>query len=314
MALLNQVWPASAPLNVHVRSPLRLLSENLQPKDWIPIAEAARDLAKVDDIAGIVIFHGTDTMAYTAAALSFLLADLGKPIVLTGSNLPPDQEGSDAKRNAHDALIALGSLPPGTYIVFAGGTDLPGLVHLGTRVRKLQASGHAYASVNGPPIGKIVGQELVDSAPPPRRTKLEWDFACAIDPRVLALRLYPGLDFDATFAAIAHGDLRGVMIELYASATGPHTHDKYSLPEFIRRCVGKGIPVVTTVNIAPNEPVNLYETTLAIEDAGGLFLEGMLPETATVKLMWALAQQKERDISLRELMQTPVAGETPTLS
>src|SRR4051794_40149518 len=69
--LLNDAWQGAGALSVQVRTPLRLLSENLTPKDWIPIAEAARDLAEIDEVSGVVIFHGTDTMAYTAAALSF---------------------------------------------------------------------------------------------------------------------------------------------------------------------------------------------------------------------------------------------------
>lgn len=306
--LLTGAWEGTGSLDVQVRSPIRLLSENLKPEDWIPIAQAARDLAQIDEVSGVVIFHGTDTMAYTAAALSFLLADLDKPVVLTGSNLPPDQPGSDAARNAHDALIALDSLSSGTYIVFAGADELPGLVHLGTRVRKVQASGQAYDSVNGPPIARIEGRQFLSmtEAPAPQPARME--VSCAVDPRVLTLRLYPGLNFEAAFSAVVHGAIHGVVIELYASATGPDTGDEYSLAGFIQRCVDHDLPVVTTVNIAPDEPVNVYETTLAISEAGGLFLDGMLPETATVKLMWALAQRDDT-ASVLELMRTPIAGE-----
>ncbi len=293
---------------MQVRCPLRLLSENLKPSDWIPIAEAVRDLAALDEVAGVVIFHGTDTMAYTAAALSFLLSDLDKPVLLTGSNLPPDQEGSDAARNAQDALVALESLSPGTYIVFAGARDLPGLVHLGTRARKRQASGHAYASINTEPVAKVVDGRFISLEGSPVGHLPHSSFKCAIDPRVLALRLYPGLNFEATFSTINHGDIRGVVVELYASATGPHTGDVYSLPKFIRHCAEHDVLVVTTISAAPDGPGNVYETTIAIEEAGGLFLGDMLPETATVKLMWALAQCDDM-VSLRNLMRTPIAGE-----
>lgn len=293
---------------VRVRCPLRLLSENLKPTDWIPIAEAVRDLAEIDDVTGIVVFHGTDTMAYTAAALSFLLSDLSKPIVLTGSNLPPDQEGSDAARNAQDALVALDSLPAGTYIVFAGRGDLPGLVHLGTRARKRRASGHAYASINTRPVAEIVDGQFRSIEGPPRRKPLTSSFECKVDPRVVALRLYPGLNFAAAYSMVTEADIRGVVIELYASATGPHTEDEYSLPRFVRRCVGDDVVVVTTVPAAPSDPGNVYETTVAIDKAGGLFLGDMLPETATVKLMWALAQFED-SATVGNLMRTPIAGE-----
>jgi L-asparaginase type I len=284
-----------------------LLSENLTPGDWIPIAESIRELASLDDVDGIIVFHGTDTMAYTAAALSFLLADLEKPVILTGSNLPPDQAGSDARRNAQDALVALESLGAGIYIVFAGGNDLPGLVHLGTRARKRQASGQAFASINNLPLAEIVEGRfrwvMRPSDPNPLAVARD-----SVDPRVLTLRLYPGLNFAAAFDTITAGDIRGVVIELYASATGPHTDDEYSLPTFVRRCVEDDIVVVTTVPAAPENPGNVYETTVAIHEAGAVFLADMLPETATVKLMWALAQVESAD-AVRTLMRRPIASE-----
>lgn len=304
---VNLLTQARKGIEVQVRCPLRLLSENLKPEDWIPIAEAVRDLVEVDGVSGVMVFHGTDTMGYTAAALSFLLADIDTPIVLTGSNLPPDQEGSDALRNTHDSLVALDALGPGTYIVFAGATDLPGLVHLGTRARKHRASGHAYASINSDPVGTVAGERFSAGDTPPI-TRSRRSYKCAVDPRVLALRVYPGLNFASAFSAITHGGIRGVVIELYASATGPHTGDEYSLPVFIRRCVEQGVTVATAVSAAPEEPGNVYETTLAIADAGGVFLQDMLPETATVKLMWALAQHEDMR-AVQELMLTPIAGE-----
>lgn len=304
--LLTQAWHQPVTFDVHVRCPLRLLSENLEPGDWIPIAEAVRDLVETEDVSGVVVFHGTDTMVYTAAALSFLLSDIDKPVVLTGSNLPSDQEGSDAPRNVHDSLIALEALEAGTYIVFAGANDLPGVVHLGTRARKLQASGQAFASINRLPVGEVVGDTFNSLQLPARR--VSQSFKCAIDPHVLALRLYPGLDFAAAYSAVTYGHIRGVVIELYASATGPHTDDRYSLPVFIRRCVERGVTVATTVPAAPEGPSNVYETTLAIAEAGGVFLLDMLPETATAKLMWALAQRDDMR-SVQELMLTPIAGE-----
>lgn len=297
-------------LEVEVRSPLRLLSENIEPGDWAAIAATVRELAAIGGLAGVIVLHGTDTMAFSAAALSYLLADLEMTVVLTGSNSPAEQPGSDATRNARVALIALGALPPGVFVAFAGGSDLPGLVHLGTRVRKLRASGQAFVSVNADPVGRVEAGSFVPLATVAPPSPSVQAFRCRVDSRVLSLRLYPGLDFEVAFAAVTAGDVRGVVVELYASATGPDTGGRRSLTRFIRRCAERGVPVLTTVGAAAPGAANRYETAIAIAEAGGLFLAGMLPETATVKLMWALAQHDDPD-DVKRLMRTPIAGDMP---
>jgi L-asparaginase/Glu-tRNA(Gln) amidotransferase subunit D len=304
--LLQDAWQGRAQLDVHVRCPLRLLSENIAPRDWIAIAAAVRGLVEQEGVSGVIVLHGTDTMTYSAAALSFLLADVDAPVVLTGSNLPPSQPGSDAVRNVHDAVVAIDALGAGTYIVFAGAQALPGLVHLGTRVRKLQASGHAFTSVNRPLVGEVIGGRFrpVAMPAPPRAPRMQ----AAIDDRVLAVRLYPGLDLDALSAAVLAGDTRGVVVELYASATGPDTERRFSLPQFIGRCNAAGVFVATAIAVAPEDEANIYETTVAIDKAGGVFMGDMLPEVATVKLMWALAQADSAE-QVAALMLRPIAGE-----
>src|SRR5579862_5600482 len=93
--LIQSVWPGAHV--VAVASPIRDLSENLSPQHWVSIAEAVRSLVGDSGAAGVLVLHGTDTMAYTAAALSFLLSDLERPVVLTGANLPSGEAGSDAE-------------------------------------------------------------------------------------------------------------------------------------------------------------------------------------------------------------------------
>jgi L-asparaginase type I len=304
--ILVRVWPGSEKPHVVVESPLRQLSENLRPRDWVSIAEAVRRLIEEKHVAGVIVLHGTDTMAYTASALSFLLSDLNRPVVLTGSNLPSGKAGSDASRNVRAALVALRALESGVYIAFAGGEELPGCVYLGTRARKLRASGKAFVSVNRKLVGEVEGDQFKSREPHapqrhPRRTQ-------KVDEHVLALRLHPGLNLDAMFAAVVHGNIRGVVIELYASATGPDTNDNFSVPKFIRRCAKRKVIVTTAVTATPRFNGSIYETALAITDAGGIFLRDMLPETATVKLMWALAQSDDPKV-VEDLMLTPIAGE-----
>ncbi len=304
--LLERMWPGPGKPLITVESPLRKLSENLQPSDWLKIADAVRRLVDEERVTGVVILHGTDTMGYTAAALSFLLSDLDRPVVLTGSNLPSGEEGSDAGQNVHAALVALQALDAGVYVAFAGEQNLPGQVYLGTRIRKLRASGGAFKSVNRDVVGVVDDGHFRLEAP--HAVSKHDDFAQAVEEHVLALRLYPGLDLDLAFKSVVAGDVRGVLVELYASATGPDTDDRFSLPRFIEKCVSHGVVVATAVSEAPTKNGKTYETTLAIEGAGGVFLRDMTPETATVKLMWALAQSADIDL-VRKLLLRPIAGE-----
>jgi len=292
---------------VPIARPMASLSESLLPADWVSIAEAARGLIEHEGASRIVILHGTDTMAYTAAALSFLLADVAAPIVLTGSNLPPDHPRSDAAKNLHDTLVAIPLLRPGVYIAFAGGARSPGWVHVGTRARKVRASGPAFASVNRQPAGKVVDGRFLELHPLDREQRPSRP--PAVDDRVLALRLYPGIDFEAIWSMIEAGSFTGVMLELYACATAPRRGSaRNSAPEFVRRACARGVAVVAAVPAAPAGTPSLYEATIELEDAGAVFVHDMLPETATVKLMWVLAQSGGREDYAR-MMLDPVAEE-----
>jgi L-asparaginase/Glu-tRNA(Gln) amidotransferase subunit D len=295
---------SSQQLLISFRSPLRTLSENLRPRDWPLIAGAVRELV-AEGVETVVVFHGTDTMAYTAAALSFLLSDLEIPIVLTGANIPLVDEDSDAPINALSSLVALQHLQAGVYIVFAGASHLPGLVHLGTCVRKLRASGSAFSSINRPVVAEVDGEffrprRLYQPVLQPLRGQ-------AVEERVMQLRLYPGCDLDAAFDSLSRSEARGLVIELYASATGPATAE-YSLPLMVERCVTSGVPVVVTTATPLVPSHQFHETTMMIANAGAIFLQGMLPETATVKLMWALAQGGDAE-ELVSLLREEIAGE-----
>jgi L-asparaginase/Glu-tRNA(Gln) amidotransferase subunit D len=270
------------------------------------IAAAVRRLVEVDDVDGVLVLHGTDTIAYTAAALSFLLCDLDRPIVLTGSRLASSQPNSDAPGNVRAALVALLALGPGIYVSFGDGLDVPARVHLGTRVRKAPSRGETFASVNREPVAAVQGDRLTPLAPYAHR--LGERSVQDVDERLLALRLYPGLDFQAMHETVQRAGMRGALVELYPAATGPDTGDRFSLPGFIRRCAALGVIVATTTPGVPPSGAGAYETTLAIAAAGGVSLGDMSTEAATVKMMWALAQSQRSD-AVVQLMLRPIAGE-----
>jgi L-asparaginase/Glu-tRNA(Gln) amidotransferase subunit D len=136
-------------------SPIREFSENMIPSDWTKIAKSV-DKAIKEKIDSIVIAHGTDTMCYTSAALSFMLQGIKIPVVLTGSNIPLETEGTDAVTNMHDAIrVALDKRFKGVFLVFSGIDNQPSNIHLGCRVRKVKFSGNCFESVNVDVIGKF---------------------------------------------------------------------------------------------------------------------------------------------------------------
>lgn len=308
---LQRMWPGPERLRTKTDSPLRKLSENLEPNDWLTIAASVRQLIEKENVDGVLVLHGTDTMAYTAAALSFLLCDLDRPVVMTGAKLPSGDRGSDAEKNVETALVALHDLDAGVYVAFAGEQNSAGKVHLGTRIRKFKTPGRtlgrAFKSVNRRPVGVVEDGRLTVCVP--HTSNRHTGFTQALNERVLALHLYPGLNLELVFEKmIDDGPFRGVVIELYPSATGPDTQDQFSVPRFIARCAERDVVVATTIAEAPEKNGKTYETTIAIRKAGGVLLEDMTSETATVKLMWALAQRSQPD-DVSELMRRSIAGE-----
>jgi L-asparaginase/Glu-tRNA(Gln) amidotransferase subunit D len=305
---LDLVWraaPSAEQFEFEVRRPVGLLSEDLVPSDWVPMASTIRSLVSDDGVDAVLILHGTDTMSYTSAALSFMLSDLEVPIVVTGANKPSDQPGTDALQNIRDSLSALRELGPGVFVVFAGRPTAAGRVHLGTRVRKVRASGNAFVSVGKRPVGEVRNGRFVRNWTPAIPTPVP--SPAKVDGRVLSLRLYPGLDLASMLDVIRLAKLRGVVLELYPSYTGPTGSSRFSVPRFVDACAAERVPVLATVANEPAGRPNLYESRIALEQAGAEVLH-TLPETATVKLMWALGITRKRD-ALLDLMRTPIANE-----
>lgn len=344
---LNGPLAAFGAHQLSIERPVELHSEEARPADWEAIAASCRKLAR-RGVDAICVLHGSDTMAYAAAALSFALADLGLPVVLTGSNVPPDAPESDAPNNVRCALVALRTLPAGVYLVFAGTPDGDALVHLGTRVRKERASGRAFVSPNGgavavvergrlrrlvpwplpQPLGPAAARPAASGGravaavngatpvevpaavrPGPDLGFTEHPQVARFDPRVLELRVHPGLPVAALEAAVDAGGLKGVVAELYPCATGPTGDDDASLSRFAAYVTARGGVVAGTVAAAPDLAGSYYPSLPTLTGAGIGFLPGVLTSTATVKLMWALAVTDGDPSRTRALMRRTVAGE-----
>ncbi len=272
--------------------------------DWLDIADAIADHAPGH--AGVVVLHGTDTMAYTASALSFLLEGLDVPIVVTGAQRPVTGLRSDGRENLTTALaVAAGHLRgaplvPEVTIFFAE------LLLRGNRAVKVHADSYqGFASPNLPPLataGVSIDFESHLIRPPGvgpiRRTG-------GISDAVAGLRLHPGISGHTIEAILARPGLRGLVLEAYGAGNGP-TDDWFLDP--LRAAVDSGITVVVTTQCrAGGVDGGLYATGSALLATGAVSGADMTFEAALTKLM-VLTDRHGPD-EVRRLVQEDLAGE-----
>ena len=269
-------------------------STNLEPRHWLGVANAIRE--SYDRYDGFVISHGTDTMAYTAAALSYLVQGSPKPIVLTGAQKPIWFDGTDSKRNLTDAFFYACRGCGGVQIVFNG------KVILGTRARKtFSKSFQAFSSVNYPELALIQDERLLQyittgSRPAPR-------FYDALDGSVGLLKLIPGTRRELLAFMADHYD--GLVIEGFGVGGLPEYDGFYDV---VRQAAEAGKLIVMTTQV-PNEGSDLtvyhvggrLKSTLRLLEA-----YDMTTESAVAKLMWILGQTRDFDEAER-LFYRPVA-------
>jgi glutamyl-tRNA(Gln) amidotransferase subunit D len=291
---------------------LKEYSENLNPAHWTIIANKIKEKVTTAEYQGILVSHGTDTMHYTAAALSFALQNLPIPVVLVGAQRSSDRPSSDAALNLIGATIfALKSQLTGVFVcMHASLSDDLVACHLGTRVRKNHTSKrNAFESIDGMPIaiirGEIVELQLQQAEQKLKKRDNTNGFVVRpnFDRRVVLLKFYPGFNPELIAYAI-ESDCRAIILE----GTGLGHVGKECFPQ-IRKAVESGILVfMTSQCIWGRTRMTVYETGRDLLDIGVISLSDMLAETATVKAMWALANSKNIK-SAAKLMQENIANE-----
>ncbi|MCB0870468.1 MAG: asparaginase [Solirubrobacterales bacterium] len=298
-----------------LRQPLNMLSEDMTPEHWVVIGREIEDLIETEAVDGILILHGTDTMSFTSTALSFMLAGIRIPVVLTGSNRPPNEPESDADKNIADALIALQHLTPGVYLSFAGRPNAKSRIHDGVSVRKARGSGPAFVSAGRVHAAEVdwghfewvlktrepesIQEVIPEIASAP--------FRIAAADKALRVDLHPGINLELIFEMMVRGGYRGVCLTLYPALTAPTSPPEASVPEFAARCAREGIVLALTMNARPVGMRNHYESKFQLEDAGAVLLP-VIPEVALVKMMWALGLSEDY-AEVRSLLETEVANE-----
>jgi len=296
--------------NIMTESVLNVMSEDMNPKLWITVAEAvAKALNGGSD--GVVVTHGTDTMHYSTAALSFMLRNLGKPVVFTGAQRSTDRGSADSFLNLISSVAFAKSDAAGVYLVMHGSmADSFCFAHIGTKVRKMHTTRRdAFQSINTAPAAKIssVGNvELMRDLP--RRSDSKVTVDSGLEENVALLKVYPGVDPGIVDYYLGRG-VKGVVIEGTALGHVPTRIAETSLIPGIEKLVRSGVLVaMTTQCLFGRVNPYVYSNLREVSSRGVVYLEDMLPETAYVKMMWALGRSRGVE-EARKLMLENVAGE-----
>src|SRR5213083_1435847 len=283
-------------------------SENIGPTHWKGMAEeVAKKIA--DGAEGVVISHGTDTLHYTAAALSFALANLPVPVLLVGAQRSSDRPSSDAASNLTGA-VALVARADMALVGVAMHQDLSDhiiLAHRGTRVRKCHTSRRdAFKSINSTPIAsydlKTSHIEMTNGIPKRDKSR-KLALKSRFDQHAYLIKFYPGFNTGIIDSAVSAGT-RGIVLE----GTGLG-HVSRHLFDSLKKALKQDLPIfMTSQTIWGRVDMNVYNTGRDLLNLGVTPLEDMVAETAVVKLMWVAAQTKSAD-KIREMMLYPIAGE-----
>ncbi|MCC6644476.1 MAG: asparaginase [Polyangiaceae bacterium] len=268
------------------RAVLHLDSGDMQPEHWVTIARAVHEELSHPDVSGVVVLHGTDTMAYTASAVALLLGPVDKPVVFTGAQRPLAEARTDARANLVDACLVARMPVPEVGVAFAS------RFLRGARATKRDA--WALDAFDSPNLPALVDLGLSEHVAPHVRAPAKLGpLDARLDPRVLAIRVFPGLDPSSLLRALAAG-LRGLVLEGYGTGNLPHLSG--SLIPVLDDARARGVPVVV-VSQCPRGAVELgrYEGGLLAERSGAISGRDMTVEAAIAKTMIALGRYASYD-------------------
>ena len=306
-AYMPELFEGSVQVDIQAFTPL-IDSSDINPDCWVRMAQAVYD--NYADYDGFVILHGTDTMSYSASALSFMLENLGKPVVFTGSQLPVGVLRSDAKENLLTAIeIAAAKDDEGNAIVPEVTIYFEDRLFRANRTTKRNAEHFsAFNSYNYPALAKagvhITYQpHLVHYSDPNEPLKLHTSFDC----NVAVLKLFPGIQQPVVRALLRTRGIKGVVLETFGAGNAPT--DKWLYRE-LKSAVDRGIIIVnkTQCNTGSVE-MGLYAVSLNLMKAGVLSGYDITTEALLTKMMLLFGEHPDDIELVRELLGKDLCGE-----
>ncbi len=309
--------------NIHrIQSPFRKASEDMDHKDWQTLAKTVVDELNSDS-QGVIVTHGTDILAYTAAALAFMIQNQNKPVAVTGAQRSPDRGSADGPLNLiWSAQYAASDCAEVAVVMHGSSSDDYGLAHVGTKTRKMHTSRRdAFQTINAQPWAKITPQNGRPIHPGKgtgpvhflrsdyrRRDNGQKAVAdAAFEPKVAHLKPWPGAD-GRMIDYLVEQKFKGIVIEAWALGHVPAS-SKFSWIPNIQAAIENGVTVgiASSVLYGKVHP-SVYANLRKVSATGALYLDDMLPETAWVKLGWVLGHEKKAD-KIKERMLENVAHE-----
>lgn len=296
--LLKYIGPIHD-LEIFSKELMILDSTNIQPEEWCIIANAIyKEQTSYD---GIVVTHGTDTMAYTASMISFMIQNPLIPIVFTGSQLPIDNELTDAISNIKAAFKMASSSYRGIFIAF----DRE--IILANRAVKVRTSSfHAFESINTMPVGKIDSNGLTinkNNLPVYKETST---LNTNINTNVFLLKLTPATD-PQIIDMLINSNIRGIVIEAFGQ--GGIQFVRRDFTPYLKKALSLNIPVVVSSQcLYDGVNLNIYEVGKKSLENGVITAHDMTNEACVTKLMWALGQTSDLE-EIKNIFNTNIAGE-----
>ncbi|MEF2247531.1 asparaginase [Paenibacillus sp. IITD108] len=292
--------------------PLNILSENLTPHDWHALATAIHAV-ETSQYDGILVTHGSDTLAYTAAMMSYLFADISIPLVFTASNYPIADERSNGIRNFSHSLdfIAEASLP-GVFVVYENDQGVAD-VYLGTQITQCKSFtdqfGSPYNIVYGRMLERRFEWQQHERNPrpeslSPQQQPFQWTpESLKLESDIVYIKPYPGLKY--SYYAFGESKPRAVLHDLHHSGTACAVEQEpYSLLRFMERCRAAGVDLY----ICPVKDASaaMYSSSVALIEAGAIIIEKMSMEAALTKLMLAYSLYTDLMDVKQFMLHTPV--------